>query len=529
MNLSSDILSDIAHRFVVGQENRESVFNSVIEHFHRQLGITNKENSNDPYDLDPETDATLRQAIEGAFAAKAREIASWPSPTDYDRLRAAFDTLDENGIVALECAGFTQDDSVPRAAEIAVVRDELGKTKTQGYCFFTWNNMWNVIYDRASLSLAYGGFTETLTDEQAVALTTKVGASVLEACRDAGLVVDWTGSPEDFVTLPHFKWQRRLVDAQESDVRDFLEGWELEIRAGYSPVSDKLEVLELLEERAAVWFERFANFGPSLRRRLSEHTERVLEDEQRREAKWVEATVNDRITSAFEELDRRGVLARECLGLTIQDGWGYAGMEAEPHHRGVVFFHHEDVIDAVGGHDLFLAFGALGCEQSRDDEATLALGREVLETLARTGIAASWEQSARQRIRIAPFEWRRRRWTTAPSYERIQGRREEFGRSAGPSHKFSEVGPTTNGQLGIVVRAERDENGFDMRRARQLREAWKTAGKNGEAHVGHVGLPHVFVRAGEFTSMAPILAAANLRDEKREIFLRGVRAKKASI
>jgi hypothetical protein len=32
--------------------------------------------------------------------------------------------------------------------------------------------------------------------------------------------------------LPTFRWQRRLVVTQESDVRDFLESWELELRAG---------------------------------------------------------------------------------------------------------------------------------------------------------------------------------------------------------------------------------------------------------------------------------------------------------
>jgi hypothetical protein len=54
-----------------------------------------------------------------------------------------------------------------------------------------------------------------------------------------------------------------------------------------------------------------------------------------------------------------------------------------------------------------------------------------------------------------------------------------------------------------------------------MRAAWKALGNKGAAQVGHVGIPHVFVRAGELTSMAPQLAGLNLREEKAEAFRRG--------
>ena len=510
-------------------------------------------------------------------------MESWPTPTDCERLRAAFDVLEKQGIVALEDAGFTQHDGCVRAADLAAARHELGADAVHGYCFFSWQDTADAAAGNGLL-LAYGSLAEEpaepepakpaepppwpavcptchgrgwvaasdpsqfpttcfachngpppVTPEPAPSLAQKVGAAVVEACRHAGLEVDWTGKSNQRVSLPAFRWQRRLTVTKESDVQDFLEGWELEMRAGYRSAD---EILTTLDARAADWFESFSDYGPSLRARLRSHTERFLEKERLGEATWSEATVNDRITSAFEELNRRGVLAREDVGLTIQDGWGYAGLGAEPMHRGVIFFHQEDVIDGVEGRGLLLAFGALGAEPSEDEAASAALAQEVVGVLRTNGISCSWSHSVTERIRIAPFEWRRRRWTKAPSYPLVEAAPEVpkrpsffarlFGAASVTGADRSKEHPSVPArQCGIVVRAVRDGGGVDLRRTRQFREAWKTLGNRGDAHAGHPGVPHIFIRAGSYFSLAPQLATANLRDEKNEIFLRGARAKAA--
>ncbi len=94
-----------------------------------------------------------------------------------------------------------------------------------------------------------------------------------------------------------------------------------------------------------------------------------------------------------------------------------------------------------------------------------------------------------------------------------------------PSKADDTEGNVSALKCGAVVRAVRDENGFDVRRARQMRAAWHSLGNKGAAQVGHVGIPHVFVRAREFTSMAPQLASLNLREEKNEVFQCGARSK----
>ena len=574
-SLSDDVLGEIRYRVVQGFDNREAIFEWILANNPKDLGITKEEYGVE--DLAAETNGMLRGAIEAAFEEKGKEMESWPSLTDCDRLRVAFDALDKQGIVALESPGLTQDDGIPYAGDVASARDELGGPEAHGYCFFTWNDMARAM-DGDGLALAYGTFKEeperpaepapapcphcngrgwiaasdpTLfpttcpcrtapvvpieAPEAPPTLGQKVGAAVLAACRDAGLDVEWTGTPEAYVEMPRFRWQRRPTVTKESDIQDFLDGWELEMRSGYTSPS---EMFTTLEERASDWFETFSDFGPSLRARLWSHTEQFLEKERLGEATWSEATVNDRIMSAFEELNRRGVLAREDLGLAIQDGWGYAGVDAEPTHRGVIFFHHEDVIDGVAGGGLLLAFGALGAPPSEDDAASAALAQEVVTLLQTNGIPCSWNHSVTERIRIAPFEWRRRRWTKPPAYQLAEAPPDlpkrpslfarMFGTGATKGTDRGKEHPIVSARhCGLVVRAVRDGGAFNLPRARRFREAWKALGNPGDAQAGHPGIPHIFIRAGSHFSLAPQLATANLRDEKNEIFLRGARSKVA--
>ncbi len=134
----------------------------------------------------------------------------------------------------------------------------------------------------------------------------------------------------------------------------FLGSWALEIRAGYTPLSE-LDVTERLNEYLD------PDVPPNVEARLlaevTRETERLLREAEEAEATWAGPTMNDRIRASFDELRTKGILAKECAGLTIQDGWGYVGLEAESSHEGAVFFHQQDVLDALHGMSLLLAFG----------------------------------------------------------------------------------------------------------------------------------------------------------------------------
>lgn len=281
----------------------------------------------------------------------------------------------------------------------------------------------------------------------------------------------------------------------------FLESWALEIRAGYTPAAE-LDVIERLNEYLD------PDVPPNVEARLlaevTRETERLLREAREAEASWAGPTMNDRITAAFDELRTRGIFARERAGLTIQDGWGYVGLEHEPNHEGAVFFHQQDVFDALRGMSLLLAFG--GTQEHPEAPAQArAIALSTLESLAAHGVAASWTGRIEDRIEILPFEWQRRRWTTAP---RERSGTAKWQRSARQLGLFS-MSAADLEQYVASVRAYRTTFGFDARLSYIMRGAWKLLwGERGQ--VGHAGDPHVFVRAGEITTVMPRDAFANL-------------------
>ena len=468
VTMADDVLEDIRYRVVQGFDNHEVVFDWILANYPQQLGITKEEYGAE--DLSAETSATLRESIEQAFAEKVKEMESWPPVTDCDRLRSAFDALHNQGIVALEDAGLTHQEGIARAANVAAARDELGGKPVHGYCFLSWQDMAGAI-DGNGLSLAYGSFVE----EPAKPILPP--QPVCPNCSGRGWI-----APSDPTQFP------TTCSCRES------------------PPPAPPEP------------------APSLAQKVG-HAVR-------------EACSDAGLKVSWSGLNRRGVLAREDLGLTIQDGWGYAGVGAEPTHGGVVFFHREDVIDGASGSGLLLAFGALGAEPSEDDAASAAVALAVISVLQMNGIQCSWSQSVAERIRIAPFEWQRRRWTTPPAYQLVEASPEAlkrpslfariFGARSGSSRDRSNEAPIVPAEhCGVVVRARRDGGALDLPRTRRFREKWKALGNPGEAQTGHPGVPHIFVRAGLFFSLAPQLSAANLREDKNEIFLRGARSKAA--
>ncbi len=544
MGLSEEVHEKVRTLVASGYENHETVLQRIIESLPEEFRAGEDGETTPP---DPEQVAQLRSLIDEEFARRLDEMQSWPATTDCDRLHEAFEALGTQGVVALENCGFTQDDGIREAAEVAEARNELGVRVYDGYCFFHEQDMQCAV-EGGGLMLAFGTFRkndalpgseptstvcptchgrgfiqpdpskfpqrcpshiETVTTRPPTTHRQLVGEWVAKACRDAGLDVEWSGSTDTRIRLPTFEWQHRLILSTPSALESFRYAWELEMRGGYTPLEDAFEAFE---ERAGERLGNFADFGPAVLEGLRSWAKQLLERERAREATWTEATINDRISAAFEVLGKRGIHALECPGMTLRDGWAYARRSGSTEHRGVAFFHQEDVFDALNGGPLFVAFGALGVEATRDEATSTAVGDEIVRVLSEHGVPCEWNRSDRERIRISPFEWRKRRWTPAPAFERRSARApvgsfwsKIFGKSP------RGAGVTSAPQFAEVVKALRDERGFDVERSKKMREAWKRAGLAGEAQVGHLGPPHAFVRAGEYTTMMPVLASDNTR------------------
>lgn len=126
---------------------------------------------------------------------------------------------------------------------------------------------------------------------------------------------------------------------------------------------------------------------------------------------WTDVSTNDRIDAAFQELSSAGLFSAQDFTCCSSCGHSEAaGTMAETGARGYVFYHQQDTDRAITGGGLLLAFGAYDGEPPSVE----AIGREICGALDRFGIPHTWNGSGESRIQIEPFEWRKRRVTTAP-------------------------------------------------------------------------------------------------------------------
>ncbi|WP_306366225.1 hypothetical protein [Nocardiopsis sp. CC223A] len=122
-----------------------------------------------------------------------------------------------------------------------------------------------------------------------------------------------------------------------------------------------------------------------------------------------EPTDAERLTAAFEELDAAGIVAREsfeccnrCAYTAMPGEISSANGEREesPPAHGFVFYHAQDAERLRP----YLGFGAVGTTGA---EAEKAVGREIVETLRRHGLAPEWNGDPEMKI-LGPSLVRRR-------------------------------------------------------------------------------------------------------------------------
>ena len=143
----------------------------------------------------------LRRVIADAFADKRRDEASWPAETDCDRLDALFDALDDDGIVALQNAGYTQSDGLSDVTE--AYHDAGGaKSGITGYCFYHGQDLERVV-ESGDLWLAFGDFGGN--DDKGA----RVGRRVRKLAEAKGFKVTWDGSVKTRLLIKGIDWKRR--------------------------------------------------------------------------------------------------------------------------------------------------------------------------------------------------------------------------------------------------------------------------------------------------------------------------------
>ncbi|MEW2177437.1 hypothetical protein AB0890_14035 [Streptomyces sp. NPDC005406] len=145
----------------------------------------------------PVTLAQARQLVERLWLERVEEQQGWVGVTDPDRLEQAFAELDGRGITARE--HFT----CCRSCGLTEIHAE-GRDDARGFVFFHLQGTQSAAAGHG-LTLYYGGFDESSET------TAAVGREVAAVLGEAGLTVEWDGSPDRAIELTGLDWRKRLV------------------------------------------------------------------------------------------------------------------------------------------------------------------------------------------------------------------------------------------------------------------------------------------------------------------------------
>jgi hypothetical protein len=150
----------------------------------------------DPEELLPHAERMARELA----AAHWKEQETWPVVTDSDRLDAAFDELEREGIVCRQnfsCCGTCG--QVEIGDEIR--QAEANGRAVRGYSFYHFQDT-DAAVEGHGLYLNYGGM------EEGDAATTRIGQEVARVLARHGLTVCWNGRPETRIYVK-MDWKRR--------------------------------------------------------------------------------------------------------------------------------------------------------------------------------------------------------------------------------------------------------------------------------------------------------------------------------
>ncbi|ALM53329.1 DUF6891 domain-containing protein [Halomonas huangheensis] len=139
--------------------------------------------------------------IQRRLADKRIHQQHWPRNTDWDRLDCAFHDLENDGIIALHCAGTTQSDGLSDTMEVFDARQQRGEA-ARGYVFYHGQDI-NTALESGRIHLAFGAFDnseETAAD---------VARQIVSTINRQGLHVSWEGSLDQRILIQPIEWRKR--------------------------------------------------------------------------------------------------------------------------------------------------------------------------------------------------------------------------------------------------------------------------------------------------------------------------------
>ncbi len=141
--------------------------------------------------------------IAASIAALKREQETWPAETDCDRLDAVFLALNQNGIIALQNAGYTQNEGYDDT--LAVYDEVADKGQVHGYCFYHGQDLERAV-DGMGLYLSFG----PIDPEHEATQGPGIGRTIVEELHRHGFSTQWDGTFEQRILVSPLDWKKRL-------------------------------------------------------------------------------------------------------------------------------------------------------------------------------------------------------------------------------------------------------------------------------------------------------------------------------
>lgn len=139
--------------------------------------------------------------VDAELACKREAEAGWPSETDCDRLDAAFNELQRQGVLGQQYAGYTQSDGLSDVSEALSQEDG----QYTGFCFYTAQDVEHLLDGERSLFLAFGANNED------GAGAVEVGRRIREVMHGAGFETAWDETVSTRIALTNIEWKRRAA------------------------------------------------------------------------------------------------------------------------------------------------------------------------------------------------------------------------------------------------------------------------------------------------------------------------------
>lgn len=148
-------------------------------------------------------DALVEKLVDQAVRAHHAKQAKWTTPTDCDKLDAAFKALERNGVVARQ--NFTCCSNCGEAEIGGEMAEVKGRgRKVIGYAFYHMQDTQSAV-DGGSIYIKYGA--SEITDDN----TRMIGRKIAAALTAAGLKPDWDDDPNTAIRVK-LKWRKRRKD-----------------------------------------------------------------------------------------------------------------------------------------------------------------------------------------------------------------------------------------------------------------------------------------------------------------------------